>query len=233
MSREELGWLLAALPDEHRLFFEFLSHTGLRISETAGLRWEHVDLTPRRLRVREQVYRGKRKKLKSKTGKRDLPLSPVMADRLLAHRARIYEGEKASVFPSEGKLRKTKDGFAFPFDSKALAREVLIPTRGALGMDWVTFHTFRHTCASLLFAEGRNIRQFRTGSVTQIPPSRCAPTSICLIQEWVTLTFSTPRLPPRARPGQRAVRKRPQPVRPSKPRIWQPRAKMPTTRKQP
>ncbi|HVX32558.1 MAG TPA: tyrosine-type recombinase/integrase [Solirubrobacterales bacterium] len=159
LSREELGWLLAALPDEHRLFFEFLTHSGLRISEAAGLRWEHVDISRRRLRVREQVYRGKRKKLKSKTGKRDLPLSPRMADRLLAHRASTYEGEKASVFPSEGKLRKTKDGFAFPFDSKALAREVLIPTRQALGLDWVTFHTFRHTCASMLFARGRNIKQ--------------------------------------------------------------------------
>jgi len=26
-------------------------------------------------------------------------------------------------------------------------------------MDWVTFHTFRHTCASPLFAAGRNIKQ--------------------------------------------------------------------------
>jgi integrase len=166
LSREELGWLLAALPDRHRLFFEFLTHSGLRISEAAGLRWEHVDLTGHRLRVCEQVYRGKRKKLKSKTGRRDLPLSPAMADRLLAHRARTYEGEKASVCPSKGKLRRTKDGFAFPFDSKALARDALIPTRGALGMDWVTFHTFRHTCASLLFANGGKSGRSRTGSGT-------------------------------------------------------------------
>lgn len=26
-------------------------------------------------------------------------------------------------------------------------------------MPWVTFHTFRHTCASLLFAAGRNVKQ--------------------------------------------------------------------------
>jgi integrase len=82
-----------------------------------------------------------------------------MVDRLLGHWARNYEGEKASVFPSKGKLRRTKDGFAYPFDSKAVAREVLIPTRSVLGMEWVTFHTFRHTCASLLFARGRNIKQ--------------------------------------------------------------------------
>jgi hypothetical protein len=172
-------------------------------------------------------------KAQSRTGKRDLPLSPAMTDRLLTHRARTYEGEKASAFPSEGKLRKTKDGFAFPFDSKALARDVLIPTRGVLGLDWVTFHTFRHTCTSLLFAEGRTSGRFPTGSGMQTPPSRCAPTSICLIQGSVTPTFLTPRSRPRARPGQRGVRECPQVGRPSKPRIWQPRAKMSTSRKQP
>ncbi len=29
-------------------------------------------------------------------------------------------------------------------------------------MDWVSFHAFRHTCASLLFAEGKNIKQIQT-----------------------------------------------------------------------
>ncbi|HEY1854076.1 MAG TPA: tyrosine-type recombinase/integrase [Solirubrobacterales bacterium] len=159
MSREELGWMLGAMPEDHLLFFEFMAHTGLRISEAAGLRWEHVDLAAGRLRVREQVYRGKRKKLKSKRGKRDLPLSPGMVSRLLAHRAATYEGERASVFPSKGKLRRTKEGFAYPFDSKALGAEVLAPAREAVGLPWVTFHTFRHTCASLLFAEGKNVKQ--------------------------------------------------------------------------
>ncbi len=36
---------------------------------------------------------------------------------------------------------------------------VLNPASERAGLDWVTFHTFRHTCASLLFAEGRNLRQ--------------------------------------------------------------------------
>ena len=26
-------------------------------------------------------------------------------------------------------------------------------------MEWVTFHTFRHTCASLLFEAGRDVKQ--------------------------------------------------------------------------
>jgi hypothetical protein len=65
--------------------------------------------------MREHVYRGKRKKLKSKKGKRDLPLSPGMAVQLLAYRRDTYEGERASVFPSPGRLRRAKEGFVFPF----------------------------------------------------------------------------------------------------------------------
>jgi integrase-like protein len=33
------------------------------------------------------------------------------------------------------------------------------PAREAAELDWVTFHSFRHTCASLLFESGKNIRQ--------------------------------------------------------------------------
>ena len=38
---------------------------------------------------------------------------------------------------------------------------VLAPTQaaGEADLSWVGFHTFRHTCASLLFAEGRNAVQ--------------------------------------------------------------------------
>ena len=74
LTRAELSVLLAALPGESRLFCTFLAHTGLRISEAVGLRWEHLDLGEHpKVRVREQLYKGKRKRLKSKDGKRDIP----------------------------------------------------------------------------------------------------------------------------------------------------------------
>jgi integrase len=57
LSRAELGLFLAALPRSRRLFFEFLTHSGLRISEAIGLTWEHVELGRRpRVLVREQLY---------------------------------------------------------------------------------------------------------------------------------------------------------------------------------
>ena len=40
-----------------------------------------------------------------------------------------------------------------------MRRRVLKPTAQEAGVPWVGFHTFRHTCASLLFAQGRNAVQ--------------------------------------------------------------------------
>lgn len=160
MTREELGLILAVFPEgSTRLFFELLAHSGLRISEAVGLNWEHIDLGAKpHIRVREQVYRGKRKKLKTATGKRNVPLSSGMAVKLLAHRATTYTGETAPVFPSPSGRRKA-DGVPYPISPSNFGRDVLRPAREAIGMDWVTFHSFRHTCASLLFDKGRNIKQ--------------------------------------------------------------------------
>lgn len=165
LTRAELAVLLEALPGDWRLFFEFLTHTGLRISEAVGLTWEHLDLgeSPR-VRVREQFYRGKRRRLKSATGRRDVPLSPGMASRLLAHRRDSYRSDKAPVF---GSMRGTE------LHPSNIASRVLKPAGVRAGFlrpeatwrepgepeSWLSFHTFRHTAASLLFEAGRNVKQ--------------------------------------------------------------------------
>jgi integrase len=151
LTREELGLFLAALPSEWRLFFEFLTHTGLRISEAVGVTWEHLELgdTPR-LSVRDQVYRGKRRPLKSAAGRRNIPLSPAMTARLLAHRRDNYGGAQAPVWRS---------ATGVTLSPPSLGRDVVHPARKAAGLPDVTFHSFRHTCASLLFEAGRNVKQ--------------------------------------------------------------------------
>jgi integrase len=78
LTRHELSALLAKMTPEWRLFFESLTHSGLRISEAIGLTWRHLDLDAEpRIRVREQVYRGKRKKLKTRKARRDLRASAI------------------------------------------------------------------------------------------------------------------------------------------------------------
>lgn len=125
LTREELGLLLAAVPEDWRLFFEFLAVTGLRISEAVGLTWEHLDLGdgPRVL-VREQLYEGKRKRLKSNAGRRDVPLSPAFAARLLSHRRDAYGGPSAPVFASTA---------GTPLRPSNVHRRVLAPGQGRRG----------------------------------------------------------------------------------------------------
>jgi integrase len=148
LTRAELGLLLGAIPQRWRLLFEVLAHSGLRIGELTGLTWEHVDLGTRpRLLVREQVYRGLRKRLKSKHSKRELPLSPRLAERLREHRRDTFRGDKTPVFCSS---RGT------PLNPSNLASRVLKPAARSVGLGWVSFHVFRKTCGSLLNEAGRN-----------------------------------------------------------------------------
>lgn len=164
LTRAELAILLAAIPSESRLFCAFLAHTGLRISEAVGLRWEHLDLGEHpTVRVREQLYKGKRKRLKSKDGRRDVPLAPGMAQQLLALRRDEYRGPESPVFASKA---------GTPLRPENVYRRALAPAAIRAGFkvevevkgekkvrSAVSFHTFRHTCASLLFEAGRNVKQ--------------------------------------------------------------------------
>jgi len=151
LTRADLKLLLTAIPPKWRLFFEFLTHTGLRISEAIGLRWEHVELGEHpHIKVREQFYRGKRRKLKSGAGRREIPLSQGMAARLLVLRRETYRGPKSPVFPSSVGTELIRG---------KVAERVLNPAREAVGLTWVSFHAFRHTCASLLFQDDKNIKQ--------------------------------------------------------------------------
>jgi integrase len=100
--------------------------------------------------VREQFYKGERKRLKSGNGRRDVPLSTGMAAKLLAHRRDSYRGDDAPVFAS-------KTGM--PLYPQNVSRHVLKPAAESVGLGWVTYHTLRHTCGSLLFEAGRNVKQ--------------------------------------------------------------------------
>jgi integrase len=149
LSHVELAAFVAATPPPWRLFFEFLTHSGLRISEAIGLRCSDIEFgaTPK-IRVRGQLCRGKRRSTKTDHGRRDIPLSKGMARRLWAVCA--GRAPDAAVFA-------TAQGT--PLCASNVRTRVLVPTRDRAGMPWVTFHSFRHTCASLLFEAGKDAKQ--------------------------------------------------------------------------
>jgi integrase len=148
LTEDELRALLAEVPDEWRLFFELLAHTGLRIGEAVALTWADVDFGKRRLHVRRRLYRGRFDSPKSRYGRRAVPLTEGLARALW--RLRGMASDEAPVFASQGGTH---------LDPSNVAARVLKPAAKRAGVPWAGFHTFRHTCATMLFRHGLNAKQ--------------------------------------------------------------------------
>jgi integrase len=155
MTIGELRQVMAEVPPRWQLLFEFMTHTGLRIGEVSELRrGRDVVLTGRPyVKLRWQFADGRVCEPKTRYGKRDIPLSPGLAFKLTAVQPAGAEGQL--VFPSTHGTRLNRNN---------LQSKVLGPAARRAGVPWVTLHTFRHTCASLLFAPtehggGRNAKQ--------------------------------------------------------------------------
>lgn len=155
LSEDQLRALLETLeadPDEKGwarwcLFFEFLAHSGCRIGEAIALRWQDVDLGQRRVHVRRRYYMGGFAPPKSRYGTRSIPLSAGLARALWVRRGQDEE----LVFTSPGGQL---------VDQSNLMARVLKPAARKAGVGgWVGFHTFRHTCATMLFRNGVNAKQ--------------------------------------------------------------------------
>jgi integrase len=150
---ETMELTVERIDQSHRLMFELLAATGLRRSELLVLEGRHLALDGDRphVKVRQRVRRRRGEglvigPLKSRYAKRDVPITSVLADRLLA----------LAVAPGELVFRSAADTV---LDPDNLATRVLVPACKAAGVEWAGFHTFRHTVASRLFAEGRNVVQ--------------------------------------------------------------------------
>jgi integrase len=148
LTEDELRRVLEKLPDSWRPFFEFLAQTGLRIGEAIELRWGDVDGPW--LRVTRRYYRGAVGLPKGRRT-RDVPLSRELAQALWTLRKESHATSDDFVFTSARGLR---------IDPHNLAARVLKPACRAAGVgDWLGFHTFRHTCATMLFRRGWNAVQ--------------------------------------------------------------------------
>lgn len=156
MTIEELRRVVAEVPPRWKLLFEFMAHTGLRIGEVSELRWgRDLVLTGRPyVKLRWQFADGRVCEPKTRYGKRDIPLSPGLVRKLQATQPADADGRL--VFPSTRGTRLNRNN---------LQSKVLGPAARRADVPWVTLHTFRHTCASLLFAPvehgggGKNAKQ--------------------------------------------------------------------------
>jgi integrase len=153
LTTEQLTTFLRVVSPRYTLFFVLLAASGLRISEAIALTWKdvHLDGSSPHLRIRRRIVRGEVGPPKSKYGRRDVPIAfELVRD--------LREYKKATEYPRpDDPVFATREGT--PYSPSNLRRDALKPAAEEAGAPWAGFHTFRHTCASMLFANGRNAVQ--------------------------------------------------------------------------
>jgi integrase len=128
---------------------------GLRIGEVLGLRWESIDLERGVLTVQASLQRVDGRlmlgELKTARSRRTLPLTSIAVAVLRSHRDRQLHEKVQPGPPWSGLVFTSRNGR--PLDGskvvQALQRVLL-----AAGLPRIRFHDLRHSCASLLFAQG-------------------------------------------------------------------------------
>lgn len=152
-TRAQLADVLRVVHPEHRTVFELLAYTGLRISEALALQWRHVQLdgSGPHVKVRRALVRGRMHPPKSRHGRRDVPIPYELVTALRQRRAdSAWPGDDELVFPSRA---------GTPILVRNFRRRVLDMALAEADVAWAGFHTFRHTCASMLFERGANAVQ--------------------------------------------------------------------------
>jgi integrase len=144
---------------EHRLgsLFTVALSLGLRQGECVGLRWDDVDLDAARLTVVRQITRTNEHveaegDPKTRRSRRSLILPRVCVDQLARHRQRqAVERREALVWDDRGLVWPSETGTPL---SPSNLRRLLRRQCELAGIREVTFHTLRHSAATLLLAQG-------------------------------------------------------------------------------
>lgn len=153
LTAKQAADIVAALPGQYGTLAALLLTTGLRIGEAAGLRWRSIDFESGVLTVRENYVNRKWTTPKTQRGIRTVPVPAAVLGALTALRRReTHAGPDDPVFVT---------GHGNPIDARTTASKILKPAARKLGMDWVSWHSFRHSNASFADQAGMTVAERR------------------------------------------------------------------------
>lgn len=143
------------------VLFEFALETGMRPEEYLALRW--ADIAGNEISVQRSVQFNRKgggyyfKDVKTKSGRRRIPISDHLRQRLATHRREQLEHRlamKGTWFNLDLVFPNTIGG---PIPLNNLTRRFFAPILEKCGFDkHITLYSLRHTCATLLLSEGKN-----------------------------------------------------------------------------
>jgi integrase len=132
-SPAQLLNILSAAPTGLRAFFDCVALTGTRLGEVLALKWKHVDLERRIIRIEHSLWRGQLLSPKTTASTRDIPSGTALNETLRNHRENsLHRGLDDFVFCK-------KDGSAL--DPDVLRKDTLYPILDRLAASIVNEQT--------------------------------------------------------------------------------------------
>lgn len=171
-NAEELGQLFEVVKgDPIELGVILAAFYGLRRSEVVGLRWDAIDFekktitichTVAQIRIDGKMTLVEKDRTKTKSSCRTLPLVPPFEELLLRMKAQQAENRKLC-----GSMYCHKyDGYLYVDPMGELIKPDYITQHFPLllkkhGLRKIRFHDLRHSCASLLYANGVSLKEIQ------------------------------------------------------------------------
>jgi integrase len=154
LTAEEVRSILKRLSFVHQTMVFLAASTGLRVSEIRGLQWHDVDTQKGLLNLRRGVVKNNITELKTKTSRRPVPIHPALVDALgIVRQSSRYDKDGDWVFASvhsKGKVPLWPCGVMQQHVKPAVAEAGIKKT--------VSWHTFRHSYATLLKGNGEDVK---------------------------------------------------------------------------
>jgi integrase len=159
LSLEETRRLLReSCGDRLEALYVLAVTTGMRQGELLALRWQDVDLKNAILSVRHTLTRSGGRVVigepKTKKSRRSISLTPRAVEALEAHLERQLReiGILGDRYEDQGLLFTT--GTGSPINPSNLRQRSFAQLLKKAGLPHIRFHDLRHTCATLLLAQG-------------------------------------------------------------------------------
>lgn len=164
-SADEVRQILEALEEESvniKLLVELALFTGCRRGEIVGLRWSDIDFDAHRLYVRRSIYKPKsgkafEKEPKTKNSKRDMVIPERLLETLRTYRENQnkYAAMMGDGWNPDGWIFTELDGHVMNPQTPTKQFDHFLKRHG---IRHLKFHGLRHTSATMLLANGCDIK---------------------------------------------------------------------------
>ncbi len=153
LTPDEVNLLISKASKLYRTAFLTGVLTGLRAGELWGLQWGDIDWNSRQIHVRRSLWKGNFQTPKTKNSIRRVDISDHLVHELKKWKLQCPIGELDLVFPgTDGK----------PSSHDNVARRHFNPALRRAELRQVSFHSLRHTNASMRILANQNIKYLST-----------------------------------------------------------------------